>query len=57
MKKSLKIALFITVSLPAIAFASDISTDTSSKVYTLDQNLSDTYKLKEVNVLKYYLWH
>ena len=51
MKKSLKIALFITVSLPAIAFASDISTDTSSKVYTLDQNLSDTYKLKETENL------
>ena len=47
MKKSLKIALFITVSLPAIALASDISTDTSSNAYTLDQNLSDTYKLKE----------
>ncbi len=47
MKKSLKIALFVTVSLPAIAFATDISTDTSSKTYTLDESLSDTYKLKE----------
>ncbi|MBR5154274.1 MAG: hypothetical protein IKW58_00950 [Alphaproteobacteria bacterium] len=45
MVKSLKLALFLTVSLQTLAFATEITT--SSTPYSLDDEVVENYKLKE----------
>ena len=50
MIKSLKLALFLTVSLQTLAFATELTSDSAKDTppYTLDETLSETYKLKGV---------